>query len=129
MGEGYIVMTTVCVIWTEGYDDDMSLFKTLCKEKGFTFQYFSSVISGYKCIKDNQPNVVIVKRTVLSQDDGLVLCRQIRQDEHNSKNPLIAGWADIRGTFEEAYLAGANGCFGRVYNIVGVFQMIDCQIS
>jgi CheY-like chemotaxis protein len=116
----------VCMIWPAGYDDDISLFKELCKEKGYSFHCFSSIALGYKYINDSQPDVVVVKRVVFSQDDGLDLCQQLRQDERYSKLPLIVGWADIRGnSFDEAYSAGANGCFGRVYDIIGIFQMID----
>jgi len=124
----------VCVIWSEGYDDDMSLFKYLCKEKGYLFQHVSDLKLGYEHLKSNQPDVIIVKRYIHLQDDGIDFCKQIRHNERYSKIPLIVGWADIRGggpfgTFEEAYLAGANGCFGRVYDIAGVFQMIDSLLE
>jgi hypothetical protein len=133
VGENVIIMITVCVIWPEGYDEDMLLFKVLCKEKGYTFQYFPSIASGYESINDNQPEVIVIKRFVHLQDDGIDFCKQIRQDESNSRISLIVGWADIRrdsfGTFEETYSAGANGCFGRVYDIVGVFKMIDSLLE
>lgn len=126
-------MITVCVIWPEGYDDDVLLFKVLCKEKGYSFQYFSNIASGQDYVNSDQPDAIVIKRFVHLQDDGIDFCRQIRQDESNSRIPLIVGWADIRrdsfGTFEEAYLAGANGCFGRVYDIVGVFKMIDILLE
>ena len=87
--------TTVCAIWSEE-DDDILLFKMLCKEKDYSFQYFSNIESGYKYINGNQPDLIVIKRFVDLQDDGIDFCARLRQGESTSAIPLIVGWADIR---------------------------------
>jgi CheY-like chemotaxis protein len=120
-------MTTLSLafVWNEDRDI-IVLTDHICRQRGYTFQPFTTFAGVQKQWQDHPPTVAIIKRSLDSIDDGLAFCRTIRADYQLQRLPLIIGWADMpRQPFEEAYQAGANGCFGRVFDIGGVFTMVE----
>jgi CheY-like chemotaxis protein len=116
---------SLALIWNE--DRDLILMtQLLCRERGYMFQHFTDFAGAQKHWYAHPPTVAIIKRSLDTIDDGLAFCRTIRADYQLQGLPLIVGWADMpRQPFEEAYEAGANGCFGRVFDIGGVFTMVE----
>ena len=116
---------SLALIWNE--DRDLILMtQLLCREHDYLFQHFTGFAGAQKHWRDHPPTVAIVKRSLDTIDDGLAFCRAIRADYQLQRLPLIVGWADMpRQPFEPAYEAGANGCFGRVFDIGGVFTMVE----
>ncbi len=121
------VMNTISValIWNEEHDLIL-MVQLLCRERGYVFQHFRGFAGVQEHWQHHPPSVAIIKRSLDTIDDGLAFCRTIRADYQLHHLPLIIGWADMpRQPFEEAYEAGANGCFGRVFDIGGVFTMVE----
>lgn len=84
---------------------------------------------AYANWRDSPPTVIIVKRTVQLRDDGLLLCQRIRNTPQFIQVPIILGWIDSPGNPDQrsetiAQDVGANGSFGRVYDIEGIQAMI-----
>jgi CheY-like chemotaxis protein len=111
------------------WNDDPAMLlvmQYLCHERGYVLQSFTSFPDAKDHWRQHPPTVAIIKRWLTSADDGLVFCRAIRADGDLRHLPVIVGWADMQQQpFEEAYVAGANGCFGRVFDIAGVFAMVE----
>jgi len=98
----------------------------ICSERAYEFQHFTTFGAAQEQWQQQPPTVAIIKRSLNTTNDGLAFCSVLRDDAHLSRLPIIIGWADMAGeTFEEAYHVGANGCFGRVFDIGGVFTMIE----
>ena len=116
---------TLALIW--GDDHSMLLLtQYLCHEHGYALQYYTTFEAARELWKLTLPAVAIIKRSLSVTDDGLDFCAALRSDELTSRLPVIIGWADMSGqTFAEAYQVGANGCFGRVFDISGVFRMVE----
>jgi hypothetical protein len=120
----------IVVVWTEPDDTPLSfVFQFLLKPPIYRAEYITDINSAYeRCIRQI-PNIIIIKRRVLDDNDGFALCRQFRADDRLRSVPIIIGWLDAAPNFYpqsaiEAQAHGANGCFGRVYNIEGIQNMI-----
>ena len=120
-------MTTISLAFVWNEEPDMILLMGyLCREHGYTLHSFTNLAGVHEQWHQQPPTVAIIKRSLETVDDGLAFCRTIRADYHLQHVPLIVGWADMpRQPIEEAYEAGANGCFGRVFDIGGVFTMVE----
>jgi ActR/RegA family two-component response regulator len=111
------------------WDDDRDfLFITqyIFRERGYTLEHHQTFDTARAQWQSQAPTVAIIKRSLHTANDGLVFCSALRADIQLKRLPIIIGWADMIGqTFEEAFAVGANGCFGRVFNIDGVLTMIE----
>jgi CheY-like chemotaxis protein len=116
---------SIGLIW----DDDRDLLlitQYICRERGYTLEHYPTFDTAREQWQHQVPTVAIIKRSLRATDDGLVFCAALRADVHLNQLPIIIGWADMIGqSFEDAYAVGANGCFGRVFDIGGVFTMIE----
>src|SRR3954453_2503983 len=108
---------SIALVWDD--DRDLLLFSQyICRERGYELQHITSLGAAKEHWKQQLPTVAIIKRSLNTTDDGLAFCSALRADAQLSHLPIIIGWADMVGqTFEEAYQVGANGCFGRVFDI------------
>ena len=120
-------MHNILIDFVWPYDDDLILLsRYICRERGYRMLQFETFRAIYEHWQNQLPTVVVVKRTLYELNDGLAFCADIRANPQFSDVPIIVGWADMpRQHFEEAYATGANGCFGRVFNIGGLFHMIE----
>lgn len=111
------------------WDDDFELLllmRYLCNERGYRFEHITTFDVAYARWCQQRPDVALIKRSLQHDNDGLAFCATLRADAHLKALPIIMGWADLGShTFDEAYAAGANGCFGRVFDIGGIFTMIE----
>lgn len=93
----------------------------------------ASVKSFEECAeicKSIPPSLLIVQRFVHESGDGLRFVRLLKSDSSISHIPIIVGWADVSRDnsehgYEEAFEAGANACFGRVFDIADVLRQIE----
>jgi hypothetical protein len=123
-------MVAIAVVWSE--DDVMPLsfvFQFLLRPPIYHAVWWFTCDHAYADWIDTPPAVIIVKRTVQLRDDGVLLCQRIRTTPQLIQVPIILGWIDSPGNPDErrttiAQDVGANGSFGRVYNIEGVQAMI-----
>jgi CheY-like chemotaxis protein len=120
MGDTIMNQISIALAWND--DCDLLLgSRYICRERGYNLQHIPTFDAAKEQWQHQPPTVAIIKRSLTSIDDGLIFCSALRADAHLSRLPIIIGWADMIGqTFEEAYQAGANGCFGRVFDIAGV---------
>ena len=111
------------------WDDDREFLlvtQHICHERGYLLQHVTTFDAAYEGWLQQAPAIAIIKRSLQRDNDGLAFCTALRADAQLKALPIIIGWADMTGhSFEEAYAAGANGCFGRVFDIGGVFTMIE----
>ena len=116
---------SIALVW----DDDRDLLfvsQYICRERGYDLQHITTFGAAKEQWQQQLPTVAIIKRSLNTTDDGLAFCSVLRADAQPSQLPIIIGWADMVGqTFEQAYQVRANGCFGRVFDIGGVFTMIE----
>jgi DNA-binding response OmpR family regulator len=118
---------SLALIWD---DTDMRiLFEFLCKQRTYELQIYHDFRGTVDQLHRITPTVLIIKRSLYAFDDGIDFCRQLRHSKTLAFIPIIIGWADLGvDAFERAYAAGANGCFGRVYDIEGIFTMISALV-
>jgi DNA-binding response OmpR family regulator len=92
-----------------------------------------SVKSFDECVefcKNKLPALLIMRSFVNEPKDGLDFIRKIRMDSSISYFPIIMGWADFtykttEQGYQEAFEAGANACFGRVFDITEVLEEVE----
>lgn len=126
----------LCVLQDQ---DDVELFTFFFTKHGFTVQGVCSTEEGLRVCLTNPPDVLITLRRVQESEDGLHLCQQLRKSSTSlSALPIIMGWADIspytenRGweaMYQQAFDAGANACFGRVFDITDVLEQVGLLMA
>jgi hypothetical protein len=123
-------MVSIGVVWSESDEMPLSfVFRFLLPPPIYHAVWWFTCDHAYSDWIDTPPAVIIVKRTVQLRDDGLLLCQRIRTTPQLIQVPIILGWSDVSGTPDHrsetiAQDVGANGSFGRVYNIEGIQAMI-----
>jgi CheY-like chemotaxis protein len=120
---------SICLIWNDDHEVAL-LFKFVCQQHVYQLQYYDTIALAYDHLLQDTPQVIVAKRSLTSLDDGIDFCRYSRSHPQLQHIPIIVGWADLGPDgFERAYQAGANGCFGRVYDIEGIFDEIQALIE
>ena len=121
-------MKTV-IIWTD--PETRWLFTAAFKRAGYnpSVDWFNNIEDGLNACIENPPDLLIVQRTVGKQDDGFELCRQLREIESLPYFPIVIGFIDVWQKWEIGsalgYQAGADLCFGRVFDVVKVVKDIS----
>ncbi len=126
----------LCVLQDQ---DDIKLFTFFFTKHGFVVQGVCSVEEGLQVCRTDPPDLLITLRLVQESEDGLRLCRQVREfSAQLSTLPIIMGWADIfphgqnqdwEAGYQQAFDAGANACFGRVFDITDVLEQVKLLIA
>lgn len=129
---------TILVTWPDrSYDAIYAhVLSRIFPAPGYRWVHVSSVEETLEQLSTNNYDIIITLRDVMFLDDGIELCRAIRTEtkfKHTS-TPIIIGWIDVgRNSYYEgsklSILAGANGCFGRVFDMNGVKQMVDTLLD
>ena len=110
-------------IWEE--DDTAKLFKFVAERYHYRFTHLTTFHAAFALLPHERPHVIIAKRSLARIDDGIAFCQYIRTQAPYHTTPIILGYADLGGKrFADVYQAGANRCFGRVFDIEGVFTMV-----
>lgn len=112
--------------------DLVAVFKDILGKKGF---HFRSVSTADECLTEclrKPPDILLIFSTsdYLTNHD---LCRQIRSDI-TIYFPIIVGKADIvypdrRDGYQQAFEAGANACFGIVFDIDDILELINTLLA
>jgi len=119
--------------------DDINLFTYFFTNHGFTVQGVCSVEEGLQVCLTDPPDLLITLRLIRTSEDGLRLCQQLRESSTRlSTLPIIIGWADIfphdpnqdwEAAYQQAFDAGANACFGRVFDITDVLEQVRLLLA
>ena len=127
--KGFMInKNNILLLWGND-EDDINFFSFALREHGY---FMESVKSFDECAEfcKNKPPVLLIMRSFLDEPrDGLDFIRKTRTDSSISYFPIIMGWADITHQekeqgYQEAFDAGANACFGRVFDITDVLEEI-----
>jgi CheY-like chemotaxis protein len=120
-----MTMIAVWFIWEDDATMPM-LFAFAAQQHGYGFTHLTTFAAATTLLPTGRPMVLIVDRSVETMDDGLAFCTMLRTQPTYATLPIIIGYADLGGKrFAEAYAVGANGCFGRVFDIAGIIRMIE----
>jgi len=115
--------------------DNTNMFTYFFKNHGFTVQSACSVEEGLQVCLTDPPDLVITLRLIQEPEDGLTLCQKLREA---SSIPIIMGWADMvpydqdqswEVAYQQAFDAGANACFSRVFDIADVLEQIRLLVA
>lgn len=116
-------------------DQDMiNMFSYFLGEHGYHVESASSAEACLEACLRRPPLLLVVYRSVNRPDDGLELVRDIRSRSALPGIPVILGAADLglvgkdRG-YRQAFAAGANACFGQVFDISQVWAQIKTLIN
>jgi len=119
----------------EDDEDLIKMFSIFLREHEY---YVDSVKSFDECIEScegNAPILLVIQRFINDfgfindLGDGLEFVRKIRSHPNISYFPIIVGWADFpqkdkKQGYGEAFEAGANACFGSVFDTTDVLEQI-----
>jgi DNA-binding response OmpR family regulator len=123
----------ILLLW-EDDDDFIKMFSSFLQEYGHLMNSVKSFEECVKVCKNESPTLLIVRSFVNEPRDGLEFIRKLRPDSTISYFPIIVGWADIthdeaKEGFQEAFEAGANAYFGRVFDIADVLKEIELLLK
>ncbi len=126
----------LCVLQDQ---DDINLFTFFFTSHGFTVQGVCSTEVGLQVCLTDPPDLLITLRLIKTSEDGLRLCQQLRESSTRLATlPIIMGWADIfphgqaqgwEAAYQQAFDAGANACFGRVFDITDVLEQVKLLLA
>lgn len=126
--------TEIFIIWDDV--DMIKLFTFFFEKNGYTTDSAYSFEDGLATCLHQPPKLLIIRRTLKSQDDGLGFCQEIRATPILAHIPVIVGYADLPPSwiervdaYQQAYEAGANACFGRVYDITDVLEEVKILLT
>ncbi len=119
--------------------DEINMFTFFFAHHGLSVQGVTSIEEGLHICLTAPPGLLIVLRCIEQMDDGLRLCQQVRTAAAElAKMPIILGWADMfrnvenqnwETDYQQAFDAGANACFGRVYDITDVLEQVNLLLT
>ena len=119
----------ILLLWE--YDDDLiKMFSFFFQEHGLLINSVRSFEQCFEVCRSEPPDLLIVRSFVNEPRDGLEFIRKIRLDSSISYFPIVVAWADVPRDhtgegYQEAFEAGANAYFGRVFDITDVKQEIE----
>jgi CheY-like chemotaxis protein len=126
----------LCVLQDQ---DDINLFTYFFANRGFAVQGVCTVEEGLQVCLTDPPDLLIILRLIREPEDGLRLCQQLREPSTGlSTLPIIMGWADIFPhsqnqdwgvAYQQAFDAGANACFGRVFDITDILEQVELLMA
>jgi hypothetical protein len=123
----------ILLYWNE--DQDMvNMFSFFLGEHGFLMENVESFDACLESCMSRPPILLIINRSLSWPNDGLEHIRSIRSHPAISYFPIIMGQADLglpgkeRG-YREGFEAGANACFGQVFDVTDVLALIKRLID
>lgn len=120
------------------WEDDRDLkrmFSILLREHGYLVTTVASFDECVEACVYNSLVLLVIQRSINEMGlihifcDGLRLVRKIRAHSSIPFLPIIVGWADIplkdrNQRYHEVFEAGANACFGAVFNVTVFLKQI-----
>jgi CheY-like chemotaxis protein len=129
-----MVSARIFIIWNN--EVMINLFAYALEQTGYITQSAYSYEDGFAACVRQPPDLLVIPRFIVQQDDGLDFCRQVRGTPPLSRVPIIVGYADLarnrvkwEEAYQQAYEAGANACFGRVFDIGDVLEQITILLA
>jgi DNA-binding response OmpR family regulator len=122
------------LLWWNEDQDMVNMFSFCLGEHGFLMESVGSFDACLESCMSRPPILLIINRSGNWPNDGLEHIRRIRSHPAISYFPIIMGQADLgllgkeRG-YQEAFEAGANACFGQVFDIANVLALVKRLID
>ena len=120
----------ILLFW-EDDQDIIAMFSLYFQEHGYPVEDVKSFDECVEKCKSKTPILLIIQRFMegYSISIGLEYVRKIRENTKINYFPIIVGWADFSHTdkklgYHEAFEAGANACFGRVFDITEILEQV-----
>ncbi|MFZ6030436.1 MAG: hypothetical protein ACOYYS_22230 [Chloroflexota bacterium] len=119
--------------WNRRNDfDTHCMFSIFFEGYGHQVDIAKSFDDCFEICKNQPPTVLMIHRCIHNPNDGLDFIRKIRSCSDIPYFPVIVGWADYpfnRGEkhrhYEVAFEAGANACFGAVFDTTDVLRQVE----
>lgn len=127
-----MTIQSVLVIWND--PDFKTLFQFTLERHGYEVFLANSFEQGLTVCRQNQPDLLIMPHYQIDLENGLDFCRKLRTDDVFGKLPIILGFIDHlprewRQAYKPAFAAGANACFGRVFDISDVLEQVSLLLA
>jgi len=118
----------ILIFW-EDDPDLVTMFSIFLQEHGYRVTGVESLDECIKECESKTPIVLIIQCFMEGSTAGLEYIRKIRTHPNIPYFPIIVGWADFpniddKHGYSEAFEAGANACFGRVFDITDVLKQV-----
>lgn len=127
-----MVSHLVLIIWDD--PDTRTLLQFALEQNGYDVLLANSFNEGFVLCNQNRPDLLMMPHYKIGLENGLDFCRKLRSDIAFGKLPIIIGFIDHtprewRQAYEPAFVAGANACFGRVFDISDVIEQVRLLIT
>ncbi len=120
-------------MFVEDDTDIVNMFVYVFEKSGYKAQPIKSYAEAFTACMALPPDILILGLLPILQDEALELCRKLRATLTMPRFPIIMGHVGISPHREEAYQkiydAGVNACFGRVYDITDVLNLIATLLA
>lgn len=129
--------THILLVWPDHYDGALfaQTLAMVCTAPAYAVTHVRSVGEAAVELARATYHVVITSQDVAADNDGIALCRAVRSSSAAGRAApaVIVGWLDVgRRSYAEGArrcaAAGAGGCFGRVFDLDGIKQMVDALV-
>jgi DNA-binding response OmpR family regulator len=123
----------ILIFW-DNDKDIVNMFTYFFREHGF---FADSVNSFEECLEfcsKTPPSVLIIDRSPFQSGNVLSFVREIRSNSNISYFPIIVGGTNFTinkkaDGYTEVFAAGANACFGHVFDITDVLEQVNTLIE
>lgn len=114
--------------------DIINMFVYVFEKSGYKAYPIQSYAEAFAACVAQAPDILIIGLLPFSPDEALGLCRELRTTITNLRFPIIMGHVDPPSSrqeevYQNIYNAGANACFGRVYDITDVLELIEILLK
>ena len=123
----------ILIVWDDD-EDEINIFTQVFERAGYMVQSVRTCDEGIAACLRQPPDILIVPRVIEHQNKGIEFCQRVRAISNLPRFPIIVGYADIghskwQEAYQQAYDAGANACFGRVFDITDVLEEITLLLA
>ncbi|WP_110517825.1 hypothetical protein [Herpetosiphon llansteffanensis] len=123
--------STIALLWTEPYPQVIHVGLTTFN---WTLRWFAKIDVIQAYCAQTPPQILIVKRTLITLNDGFQWAVESRNNPQLSTIPILVGAIDPVGhpyqaSADRAYQLGINGCFGIVFSLEGIDSMLRTLLT
>lgn len=123
--------STIALLWTEPYPQVIQVGLTTFN---WTLRWFAKIDAIQAYCAQTPPQILIVKRTCITLNDGFQWAVESRNNPQLSTIPILVGAIDPVGhpyktSIDQAYQLGINGCFGLVFSLEGIDIMLRTLLT
>jgi DNA-binding response OmpR family regulator len=119
------------------WDDDkdiVNMFTYFFREHGFFVDSVNSIDECVEFCSKTPPAILIINRSPFQSGNVLSFVKEIRSNPSISYFPIIIGGANFTSDrrvngYHEGFAAGANACFGHVFDITDVLEQVKILIE